>query len=208
MTHKLFSFEWLDGSGKDTQLNLATKWFRDRSSRWQVLLTSEPGDWTRAGKIIAQKLKTGGFESPSEALRLYVDDRIEQALFRKEILKVANIISSRSDLSTYAYQGMQGVPFDEIYKTHDYSSGKILIPDLTFYFQAAIDTVLSRVDKRWWEREYFETTERLTKTHEQYLKAIEYLSSERKIIIIDAERSIEDIHEEVKNHLIQELRGA
>jgi dTMP kinase len=205
MAYKYFCFEGLDGSGKDTQLNLTTKWLRDKSSRGQVLLTSEPWDWTHAGKIIAHKLKNGGFTNPLEALNLYVSDRIEQTLFRRNILRAANIIGSRSDLSTYAYQGMQWVSFDEIREAHDYPSWAILIPDLTFYFQAAIETVLSRVDKRWGEREYFETTERLTKSHEQYLKAIEYLKWERKIIIIDASRSIEKIFEDVVRFMEEEF---
>lgn len=80
-----------------------------------------------------------------------------------------------------------------------------MIPDLTFYFQAAIDTVLSRVDKRGGEREYFETTERLTKTHEQYVKAIEFLKDQRKIIVIDAERSIQAIHQDVIQHMKEEF---
>lgn len=205
MTNKYFCFEGLDGSGKDTQLNLAVNWLRERSSRGQVLLTSEPWDWTHAGKIIAHKLKNGGFTSPIEALDLYVSDRIEQTIFRRDVIEAANIIGSRSDLSTYAYQWMQGVSFQEIQEAHDYPSWAIMIPDLTFYFQAAIDTVLSRVDKRGGEREYFETTERLTKTHEQYVKAIEFLKDQRKIIVIDAERSIQAIHQDVIQHMKEEF---
>ncbi|MFZ5341150.1 MAG: hypothetical protein ACOZBL_00875 [Patescibacteria group bacterium] len=39
-----------------------------------------------------------------EAAKLYVEDRVEQSVFRRDIIKHSIILSSRFDYSTYAYQ--------------------------------------------------------------------------------------------------------
>lgn len=102
--NKFIVFEGLDGSGKDTQLNKAVDYMRTRDKYAQIWITREPTNNTVAGREIARRLKQEGFKDGHEALMLYVQDRIEQTLIRREILQHSHIIASRFDNSTYAYQ--------------------------------------------------------------------------------------------------------
>jgi thymidylate kinase len=77
---------------------------RKKDKHTQIWITKEPTDTTQAGKKIIKKLHDGGFSTAQEALQLFVQDRIEQTIFRKQILKHSTILSSRFDYSTYVYQ--------------------------------------------------------------------------------------------------------
>lgn len=111
-------FEWIDGSGKDTQLKLVLDLLIDNNKYNQVLKTQEPsGNW-EYWRAIKEKLKGEWFKDNQEALYYYVNDRIEQQIMRKNFLfqnwenkinKKNNspknfILSSRGDYTTYAYQ--------------------------------------------------------------------------------------------------------
>ncbi|MBP8017115.1 dTMP kinase [Candidatus Gracilibacteria bacterium] len=200
---KFIVFEGLDGSGKDTQLDNALSYIRQKNKYSQLWITREPTHNTEAGREIAKKLKEGGFKSGYEALDLYVKDRIEQTAIRKEILKHSHILSSRFDYSTYAYQVAQGLSFEEVYKAHDYS--KILIPDITFIFDVSIENIEKRLSGRGDKKEFFEELSFLKIVREKYLEAYEKLKNERNIYLIDANNSIKETFEEVKKILDKEL---
>ena len=192
-------FEWVDGSGKDTQLNKVFEYLWERNKNLQIWKTKEPTDYTKHWKIILDKLKNGGFSTPQEALELYVADREEQTDIRKNILKHSAILSSRFDYSTYAYQGISGLSFEEIKSAHNYDN--IIIPDITFIFDVNPDNIAKRLNNRWWKKEFFENIEFLQKANKAYLEVAEKLKSERKIYIIDANESIEKTFDKVKKVL-------
>lgn len=201
--NKFIVFEGLDGSGKDTQLNKAVDYMRTRDKYAQIWITREPTNNTVAGREIARRLKQEGFKDGHEALMLYVQDRIEQTLIRREILQHSHIIASRFDNSTYAYQWAQWLSFDEIYKAHNYD--EILVPDLTLIFDVDKENIEKRLWKRGGEKEFFEQIDFLMKVREKYLESTKKLSQERKIVIIDANQGIEDVFEQVKKELEKEL---
>ena len=192
-------FEWVDGSGKDTQLNKVFEYLWERNKNLQIWKTKEPTDYTVSWKLILKKLKSWGFSSAQEALELYVKDREEQTVVRKEILKHSTILSSRFDYSTFVYQWVSGLSFEEIKNAHNYDN--IIIPDITFIFDVSPENIEKRLKNRWWEKEFFEDIEFLKKANLEYLKISEKLSKERKIYVIDANESIEKTFEKVKNIL-------
>jgi len=192
-------FEWVDGSGKDTQLNKVFEYLWERNKNLQIWKTKEPTNYTESWKKILQKLKSGGFASPEEAVKLYVQDRIEQTQIRKDILKHSTILSSRFDYSTYAYQWISWLSFEEIEKAHDYS--KIIIPDITFIFNVSKENIKKRLKKRWWEKEFFENIDFLEKVNNAYLKVAEKLKNKRTIFIIDANKNIDEVFMQIKNIL-------
>lgn len=192
-------FEWVDGSGKDTQLNKVFEYLWERNKNLQIWKTKEPTDYTVSWKLILKKLKSWGFSSAQEALELYVKDREEQTVVRKEILKHSTILSSRFDYSTFVYQWISGLSFEEIKNAHNYDN--IIIPDITFIFDVSPENIEKRLKNRWWEKEFFENIEFLKKANLEYLKVAEKLSKERKIYVIDANESIEKTFEKVKNIL-------
>lgn len=192
-------FEWVDGSGKDTQLNKVFEYLWERNKNLQIWKTKEPTNYTKSWKIILEKLKSWGFSSPEEALKLYVKDREEQTIIRKEILKHSLILSSRFDYSTYAYQGSSWISFEKIKHSHNYEN--IIIPDITFIFDVSSENIEKRLKNRWWKKEFFENINFLTKANWKYLEVAEKLKWERKIYIIDANESIEKTFNNIKNIL-------
>ena len=192
-------FEWVDGSGKDTQLNKIFEYLGERNKNLQIWKTKEPTANTVSWNLILKKLKSWWFSSPEEALELYVKDREEQTIIRKEILKHSLILSSRFDYSTYAYQWVSWLSFEKIKSYHNYDN--ILIPDITFIFDVSSENIEKRLKNRWWEKEFFEEIDFLKKVNYKYLEIAEKLKLERKIYVIDANESIEKTFENIKSIL-------
>ncbi len=188
-------FEWVDWSGKDTQLNKVFEYLREKDKNAQIWVTKEPTPNTKSWKEILNKLTWEWFKNGKEALDLYVKDREEQTTIRKEILKHSIILSSRFDYSTYAYQGVQWLSFSEINNAHNYDN--ILIPDLTFIFDVSRENIEKRLKKRWWEKEFFENIDFLEKVRNKYLESADKLKEKRRIYVIDANKSIEEVFREV-----------
>ena len=115
------------------------------------------------------------------------------------MMKSSTILSSRFDYSTFAYQWAQWLTFDEIYEAHNYKN--ILIPDLTFIFDVNLENIEKRISERWAKKEFFEELDFLNKVRKLYLDSAEKLKSERNIVIIDSNRSIEEVFEDVKIEL-------
>lgn len=189
-------FEWVDGSGKDTQLFKTIWYLRDIDKNIQIWLTKEPTSNTNFGREILFKLKNWWFKDGYEALQLYVKDRESQSIIRREILNHSTILSTRFDYSTYAYQWVQWLSFNEIYMAHNYKN--ILIPDITFIFDVWENTIKSRLKSRWWTKEYFESLDFLLKVREKYLETYHKLKDERNIHLIDANWSIDEVFKSIK----------
>lgn len=194
-------FEWMDWTGKDTQLNNTFKYLLDQNKFLQIRRTREPTPYTKAWKIIYEKLNWGWFSSALEAAKLYVEDRIEQSVFRRDIIKHSIILSSRFDYSTYAYQSVQGMSFDEIYDLHNYTNNNILQPDISFIFDVSMENWEKRVLWRWEKIWYFEKIDFMKKTKQKYLEVYDFFKNKRKVYLIDANRSIEQVFEQIKNVL-------
>lgn len=192
-------FEWVDWSGKDTQLNKTFEYLRERNKNIQIWTTKEPTNNTIHWKMILDKLKNWWFSSPMEALELYVKDREEQTLIRKEILNHSVILSSRFDYSTYAYQWVSWIDFNTIFKAHNYKN--ILIPDITFIFDVSKENIEARLNKRWWEKEFFENIDFLVKVKDKYLETYAKFKNERQIFLINANWSIDETFKQVKEVL-------
>lgn len=147
---------------------------------------------TEAGKRLNEIAQQHIEISPLETAKLFSEDRRELQRFRKPLLEAGVwIISSRSDMTTYAYQGhASGVSFDEIYELHR----DILTPDLTIVLVISLETMLSRLGSRSEAKEIYEQEDFLRRGHAGYLKAIEFLKSKgRNIVVIDGDGSVEEV---------------
>lgn len=193
-------FEWVDWTWKDTQL-VETFWYLARKDKYmQIWKTAEPSNKTQAGKIISDKLKNHWFDSKQQALELYVQDRKQQSILRKEISQHSTILSSRFDYSTYVYQWLQWFSFEEIFLAHDWYKD-ILEPDLTFIFTISRENIEKRLQKRWEKKEFFENIDFLEKANQKYSEISKLLADRRKIYLIDANWTIEETFLEVKSKL-------
>lgn len=193
---KFLVFEGLDGSGKDTQLERTVSYLRKKDKYTQIWITREPTGATEAGREIARRLANEGFKNGEEAVELYVRDRTEQSEIRRGILKHSHILSSRFDLSTYGYQCAQGLSFNAVRSAHDYS--KILLPDVTFFFDVSMENIEKRLAGRGEKKEFFEELGFLAKVREKYLEAYERLKNERRIVYIDANGTPDETFEGVR----------
>lgn len=205
------AFEGLDGSGKDTQLNLLideiksskNKLFGDKYSN--IWITRQPTKMTPSGIAISEKIKSESV-SKEEATQGFVQDRIEHSQIIREQLQHSFVLTSRSDFSTLCYQSAQGMDVDELYELHQYGDETgTLIPDITLVFKIPAEVGLSRIQEGRQEvaKECFEELEFLKKCSNQEEFLIPYLKNKdgRIIIEINANQSIE----EVKNEMVSKL---
>ena len=216
-----FSFEGLDGSGKDSALNTIFNLFYEETgvsplffSKYQnVLRTREPTLISSPGQKISQGLASKKILNwpIQETAKLFIADRQHHCQFiRRALSEKVIVLCSRYDLSTFAYQMAQGVTFTWMYDQHFYHQPMgCLIPDLTFYFRLSPETAWQRINKRQQpvgkngskesNKEAFEKRTFLEKTFHCYEKVVKELPKKdnRQIAVIDAERSIEKVKEDV-----------
>ena len=69
---------------------------------------------------------------------------------------------------------------------------------MTFIFDVSIENIEQRLKSRWWKKEFFENLEFLKKVRENYLETYEKLKDKRNIYLIDANKSVEEVFENVK----------
>lgn len=187
------SFEGIDGCGKSTQAKLLFE--RIRATGTEVMLTREPGGETEVGDSIRNILlhKEQEMDAATEFL-LFASDRNEhfKKVIRTNLEKGIIVISDRFTDSSVAYQGYgRGLDLNFIDQVHNYiTDGKK--PDITFIVDVKPESGLKRLDKL--DRIEKVGIEFLKKVREGYL---EMARKETRFHVINGERDIEDIHEEV-----------
>lgn len=198
------TFEGIDGSGKDTQLNKLVAQIReddnypfgDKYSR--IWITREPTKLTPEGVEICRRIREGDV-SKEVATRLYVGDRIKHSRIIEKQLEHSHVISSRYDISTLSYQMTQGMNFEELYEMHKFGDvDGALIPDITLIFTLPEEEAYSRVSGRDGVRECFEKRDFQQELEKNIQFCIEELRKRgRKIIEINANQPIDDVTKEM-----------
>lgn len=205
MKKNLFiSFEGIDGSGKDTQLfNLIKEIKNDNSSFLgdkfsNIWFTREPTDITFSGKKIASLIREKQV-SGEVASKLYIKDRIEHTKIIKEVLKHSFVLISRYDVSTLVYQGVQLGNLEELYQMHNFDKKDgCIFPDVTIIFDLPAKIAFERLNKRGEVEECFEKLDFLEKARDKTFEVVDFLKKKgRKIIIVDASNSINEVFEEM-----------
>lgn len=87
-------------------------------------------------------------------------------------------------------------------------SKEILQPTITIFIDVDPDTAVERIAKNRFHQELFEKKSRLIKVREKYLEAFKKLKDEENYVIIDGNKSqdeiAEDIWNEVKKYFIED----
>jgi dTMP kinase len=199
-------FEGIDGSGKSTQINLLKQRLENRGL--EVLVESEPTN-NPVGEMI-QDVMTGKITLSSESIAaLFLADRLEHILnpingLNQKLKNGYNIIASRYYFSSYAFQS-DAVPLKWLIESNELCKS-LLKADLTFYLNIDPDQSYERVIKRGKQLELFETREKLIKTHNQYLKALDLYGHDENIIIINAGNSIQKIRSDIWSNVSKKLK--
>ena len=191
-------FEGIDGSGTTSNSKLIAKWLADKGL--PVIWTSEP---TRSdiGLLIKQNLKKRTEDPHIDAL-LFAADRIwhVKKIIKPYLNKGYIVISDRFLESSIAYQGAQGVNIDWI-KSINLINKLTISPDITFLLDVSPEKSLERIKDRE-IKERFEKIDFLRKVRKIYLTR----ATLNNYYIIDAEKEIDKIQEELKDIITEFLK--
>ena len=130
--------------------------------------------------------------------KLYIEDRSRHV---NELINASrehgvNVLSDRYMMSTFAYQGTQGVSVDAIRKMHQKMG--IKKPDLTFFLDVDYEVARDRIKSRGGDLEKFESNEEFTrKLIENYRNLVQNEPSLGRIVTINGNNSIERVADEI-----------
>jgi len=199
MTQGLFiTFEGPDGCGKTTQMKLLAEYFTKNGK--EVVLTREPGGKGLGEKVREILLNYDGEVSDRCESFLFLADRAQNIdIIVNPAVKAGKIVlCDRHIDSTVAYQGYgRGLDIERINMLNNLATnGKK--PDLTFVFDVDVETSMKRVGK---EKDRMESAgvEFHNRVRQGYLELAK--QEPQRIKVIDATKSIEEIHDEVINIL-------
>ena len=196
------TFEGADGCGKTTQMKLLAEYLQKKGH--EVVLTREPG-----GKGLGEKVREILLNYDGE-----VSDRCESFLFLADRAQNIDIIVNpaveagkivlcdRHTDSTVAYQGYgRGLDLERINLLNNLATNDRK-PDLTFVFDIDTETSMKRVGK---EKDRMESAglEFHNRVRDGYLKIAQ--QEPERIKVIEASKSIEDIHKDVLNQLAKKF---
>jgi dTMP kinase len=200
----LITFEGIDGSGKSTQVELLSKWFAEREIPY--ICTREPGG-TKLGKEIRTMLlsRTDLNISPRTEELLFQADRAQH--FHEIVIPALTggtiVISDRCFDSTLVYQA-DIASFHDIYHQSLFAT-RGRSPDLTFLLDLdpqSVDARLSsRLNNNKFDQKDSQWYQNLAKEFRQYANHI----SRERIKVIDADRSKEEVHQDVLQYVRQLL---
>ena len=193
-------FEGIDGAGTSTQIKKLVEKGCNEYGEGAFLATAEPTTG-ETGRFLRRML--GGDFSVDEKTNAYLfaADRCEHIFGKggvEELCKTGKIVvSDRYFFSSMAYQSVScGEELPRLLNS------PFPLPEYLFYFVINPEVSLGRVTARGEKKEIYETIEKQKKIAAQYEKVIsEYekttAETGMKIIRIDAEKSIEDISNEI-----------
>ncbi|MCM3164681.1 dTMP kinase [Metabacillus litoralis] len=203
MKGKFITFEGPEGAGKTSVLEELMKDIKVIET--EAVFTREPGGIHIAEKIREVILHKDHTEmDPRTEALLYAAAR-RQHLVEKVIPAIESgkvVFCDRFIDSSLAYQGYaRGLGIDEVFSINEFAING-LMPDLTFYFKIDPEVGLQRIAKsseREKNRLDLENISFHRKVQEGYQKVLERFPD--RIIVIDAEKSIGEVVNDVKTAL-------
>ncbi len=190
------TFEGADGCGKTTQLMLLAKGLKAKG--YDVIVTREPGAKGLGEKIREILLNYDGEVSSKCETFLFLADRAQHmdVIVRPAVEKGKIVLCDRHTDSTVAYQGYgRGIDIERINALNNIATGGDK-PDLTFVFDIDADTSMQRVGS---EKDRMESAgvEFFNRVRHGYLEIAH--NEPQRVKVIDASKSIEEIHKDVVN---------
>ena len=201
---KFIAFEGLDGSGSTTQTGKLRDWLQGNQKEFvlgrpRVHLTKEPTNNIIGGLIRGQL--TSDWKTRPECLQLlFSADRAHH--LEKEIIPLLKerviVITDRYFFSTIAYGAIE-IPDKEWLID---INRPFILPDITFLIKVSPKACLERIKKDRFHIELFEKEEILARVWKNYEELAQRFEN---VYIIDGERTIEEVFEEVKSKVRSKL---
>ncbi len=188
------TFEGADGCGKTTQLNMLAEYLTEKG--FDVVVTREPGAKGLGEKLRDILLNYEGVVSDRCEAFLFLADRAQHVdvIVKPAVALGKIVLCDRHTDSTVAYQGYgRGQDIDRINLLNNIATDGMK-PDLTFVFDIDVETSQQRVGA---EKDRMESAgmDFHNRVRQGYLKLAE--NEPNRIKVIDAKKSIPDIHAEV-----------
>jgi dTMP kinase len=188
------TFEGADGSGKTTQIKMLEEYLTAQNENF--ILTRDPGGTKLGTKLREILLNYDGKIAPFCELFLYLADRAQHVdeVIMPSLNNGKIVLCDRYIDSTLAYQGYaRGLNIDEIINLNNLVT-HTLIPDLTLLFDIETGKAMQRLggqkDRLESEAKHFHEKVRMG-----YLDLAQ--KDPQRIKVIDASRSIEEVHNQV-----------
>ncbi len=201
---RLIVFEGLDGSGKSTQISLLAE--KLKLIGHKVYCTAEPTN-SATGGLIRDTLSNNYKRDATELAGLFLTDRIAHNVnpvwgIKKFLEDGVDVICDRYYYSSFAYQGL-GTNLDWLMDMN-LKCPEITKPDLCIFLDVDYKRCKLRVDTERPHLEIFETDENvMQKTRTQFYEIFKKLNQTENIQIIDANRSVsavaDDVYRKVMN---------
>lgn len=207
MIGKFISIEGIEGAGKSTQIQFI-KTYLERFGQ-SVVMTREPGGTPLAEEIreLLLKPREAGMSDDTELLLMFAAraEHIKQVIL-PALSEGKWVVCDRFVDATFAYQGAgRGIDEERIGALSDWTLAG-LKTDLTLLFDLPVEVGQQRVNQRLLQKDRFEQekTDFFQKIRQGYLERA--AAEPERIQIIDAEKSIESIEQQVSKVLDKLLK--
>lgn len=202
---KFIVFEGIDGSGKSTQMKLLAKKLEENGIKTR--LTLEPTYGLVGGTlhdILSGKIKA----DPKVTAALFVADRLDHLTNENEgVLKSLEngetVICDRYYFSSYAYQSTE-VPSEWVFEANKLCADT-LRPDVTIFIDISPQVAMERILTNRNTVEIYETEEKLTKIRDSYFSAFEKMKDTENVKIINGERTVDEIAEDIVTFVFENI---
>jgi dTMP kinase len=204
MKGKFIVFEGVEGAGKTTQIRRSHSWLqRELGDTIPILLTREPG-----GTILGHKIREILLDSKIESicdhseLLLYAADRSQhvQEVIQPHLQQGGIVLCDRFTDSTIAYQGYgRGLSLSLIQQLNQIATGG-LETDLTIWLDLDVEIGLQRAKQRGKSDRLEQADLEFHLRVQQGFRELAQISPKR-MIRVNANRSEEAIHEDIKQIL-------
>lgn len=200
---KFIALEGIDGSGKSTQAVYLTELIKKTGH--QVYSTAEPS--TGPVGVMIRQILSGRMKMDSAATAaLFAADRLDHISnpvdgLRQKLEAGTFVISDRYYFSSYAYHSLD-LPMDWVAALNERAAAA-LRADITIFIDLSPESAMERISRNRGKTELFEKRETLQKVRGLYLEAFERFKGLENIIIVDGERSPEEIAASIKDIVLE-----
>ncbi len=195
---KFIVIEGLDGSGKSTQIQRLADYYKSKSEK--VYVTAEPTDF-ETGSYLRRILSESQDKNMYLQAALFLADRLEHIThpefgIKKYLDEGYVVICDRYYYSSFAYQGT-ATDMDWVMNLN-LGCKEILTPDLCIFLDVNPNTCKERIDRVREKPELYEKDIALmSKIRENFLSVLKRLQHDQNIVIIDANKELEDVEKEI-----------